>query len=53
VCTLLTNLHNSGILTGKVSQEFLDKMVAGLKSWVEQAGNNNLAWGYLVFKKPA
>jgi SAM-dependent methyltransferase len=52
VCTLLSNLHSSGILTGKVSQEFLEKMVNGLKTWVEQAGNKNLAWGYLVFRKP-
>jgi choline kinase/ubiquinone/menaquinone biosynthesis C-methylase UbiE len=51
VRAILSNIHSSGTLTGKVSAEFVDKMVSGLASWVEQAGNNNLAWGYVVFRK--
>ena len=36
-----------------VSDKFVDNMERGLMSWVEQAGNGNLAWGYLVFQKKA
>merc|ERR1719310_1134184 len=27
-------------------------MASGLQSWVDQGNNNNLAWGYMVFRKP-
>jgi len=44
--------QQKGEIAGKLSDGFVEKMAAGLQSWVDQAGNNNLAWGVLVFKKP-
>lgn len=52
VRAILSNIHESGTLKGKVSPVFVERMVNGLASWVEQAGNKNLAWGYVVFRKP-
>jgi len=49
---VLLSKHKGGDLAGKLSDEFVTKMASGLQSWVDQAGNNNLAWGYMVFKKP-
>jgi cyclopropane fatty-acyl-phospholipid synthase-like methyltransferase/choline kinase len=49
---ILFEIHASGQLTGKVSAPFVEKMCNGLASWVEQAGNDNLAWGYVVLRKP-
>jgi NDP-sugar pyrophosphorylase family protein/SAM-dependent methyltransferase len=44
--------HKKGELAGKLSDAFVERMSAGLQSWVDQAANKNLAWGYMVFKKP-
>merc|ERR1712117_951354 len=49
---VLLEKQASGELEGKVSGAYIEKMASGLQSWVDQAGNKNLAWGYMVFKKP-
>lgn len=51
VRNVLLAKHESKALEGKVSPGFVANMERGLSSWVEQAGNNNLAWGYQVFRK--
>eukprot|EP01051_Picozoa_sp_SAG22_P006395 SAG22_NODE_418_length_10750_cov_11.722280_2_plen_424_part_00 len=43
--------HERGTLRGKVSDAFVERMAAGLQSWVDQARAGNLSWGYLVFRK--
>jgi len=48
---VLLSKHASGALDGKVSAGFVEKMAMGLSSWVEQARNKNLNWGYMVFRK--
>ena len=45
-------MHSDSKFVGKVSDEYVTNMSNGLQSWVDQAGNKNLAWGYMVFKKP-
>lgn len=40
-------------LEKKSSREYLDKMRAGLKSWVGAADAGQLAWGIQHFRKPA
>ena len=45
-------MHSESKFVGKVSDEYVTNMSNGLQSWVDQAGNQNLAWGYMVFKKP-
>jgi sarcosine/dimethylglycine N-methyltransferase len=37
----------------KSSAEYLDKMLLGLKEWVDAADNGHLAWGIQRFRKPA
>eukprot|EP00929_Paragymnodinium_shiwhaense_P045653 TRINITY_DN2329_c0_g1_i4.p1 TRINITY_DN2329_c0_g1~~TRINITY_DN2329_c0_g1_i4.p1 ORF type:complete len:734 (+),score=189.06 TRINITY_DN2329_c0_g1_i4:1-2202(+) len=50
---VLTAKHTAGHLKGKVSEQFVQNMAEGLQTWVDQAKNGNLSWGYLVFQKPA
>lgn len=40
-------------LEQKSSPEYLDKMVVGLRNWVEAADQGHLAWGIQRFRKPA
>lgn len=40
-------------LEQKSSPEYLDKMVVGLRNWVQAADNGYLAWGIQRFRKPA
>ncbi len=40
-------------LEGKSSPEYLDKMIVGLRNWVEAADAGHLAWGIQRFRKPA
>jgi cyclopropane fatty-acyl-phospholipid synthase-like methyltransferase len=35
-----------------ISEEYVTNMVTGLQAWVDAAGLGNLAWGYLVYRKP-
>ncbi len=39
-------------LTGKVSEEYIDRMLTGLGNWVTAGEKGCLAWGFLHFKKP-
>jgi sarcosine/dimethylglycine N-methyltransferase len=39
-------------LTGKVSDEYMDRMIQGLGYWVDAGDNNYLSWGILHFYKP-
>jgi len=36
----------------KASKEYVDRMLAGLKNWVDAADKGYLAWGILHFRKP-
>lgn len=38
-------------LTGRISPEYLERMQAGLKHWIEGGRNGNLAWGVFLFEK--
>ncbi len=40
-------------LEQKSSAQYLDKMVVGLRNWVNAADNGHLAWGIQRFRKPA
>ncbi len=36
-----------------ISNEYIDRMIAGLDHWIEAGNNGYLAWGILHFKKPS
>ncbi|MCK5749103.1 MAG: methyltransferase domain-containing protein [Oricola sp.] len=38
-------------LEGKISSDYIDRMLAGLKHWVDGADSGYLAWGVLHFEK--
>lgn len=40
-----------GELQGKISPDYIDKMLEGLKHWVDGADSGYLAWGVLHFEK--
>jgi sarcosine/dimethylglycine N-methyltransferase len=40
-------------LVGKVSDAYIERMLAGLGHWVEAGGRGHLRWGILHFRKPA
>lgn len=40
-------------LAGKISEDYIDRMLAGLANWVKAGEKGCLAWGFLHFKKPA
>gem|GEM_PF-3472001 len=40
-------------LAGKVSEEYMDRMIQGLGHWIDAGNNGYLAWGILHFCKPA
>ena len=39
-------------LAGKVSDDYMDRMILGLKHWIDAGDNGYLAWGVLHFRKP-
>lgn len=39
------------LLSGDISADYLDRMLVGLKNWVDAADNGWLAWGILHFRK--
>jgi sarcosine/dimethylglycine N-methyltransferase len=40
-------------LSGKVSDTYIDRMIAGLGHWIDAGDSGYLAWGILHFRKPA
>ena len=40
-------------LTGKVSDDYMARMIQGLGHWIEAGHNGYLAWGIMHFRKPA
>ena len=42
-----------GSLEGKVSDEYIERMIKGLGHWIEAGDKGYLAWGILHFRKPA
>jgi sarcosine/dimethylglycine N-methyltransferase len=44
---------NYDALRENASKAYLDKMMAGLQSWVDAADKGHLAWGIIRFRKPA
>jgi sarcosine/dimethylglycine N-methyltransferase len=45
--------HNRDSLAGKVSDAYIERMLAGLGHWVEAGEKGYLRWGILHFRKPA
>ncbi len=39
-------------LAGKVSDDYMDRMILGLKHWIDAGDNGYLSWGILHFRKP-
>lgn len=39
-------------LKGKISEDYMDRMIAGLKHWVDGADTNRLSWAIMHFRKP-
>lgn len=39
-------------LAGRVSDEYIERMKAGLKHWIEGGKAKHLAWGVFLFQKP-
>jgi sarcosine/dimethylglycine N-methyltransferase len=46
-------VHARGSLAGKVSDAYVDRMIAGLGHWVDAGTSGYLRWGILHFKKAA
>ena len=40
-------------LAGKVSEDYMDRMIQGLGHWIDAGNHGYLAWGILHFRKPA
>lgn len=40
-------------LAGKVSEEYIERMLQGLGAWVDAGRNGYLSWGLMHFRKPA
>jgi sarcosine/dimethylglycine N-methyltransferase len=40
------------VLAGKVSDDYMDRMILGLKHWIDAGDNGYLSWGILHFRKP-
>jgi sarcosine/dimethylglycine N-methyltransferase len=40
-------------LEGKVSSEYIDRMIQGLGHWVDAGDSGYLSWGVMLFQKPA
>ncbi len=43
---------NRDSLKGKVSDEYIERMLTGLAHWVDAGNHGYLSWGILYFKKP-
>jgi sarcosine/dimethylglycine N-methyltransferase len=39
-------------LKGHVSEDYVERMLAGLQHWVDAGRAHKLAWGILHFRKP-
>jgi len=39
------------VSSGKVSEQYINNMTAGLQAWIAAASGGHLRWGYLHFKK--
>ncbi|KAA5539072.1 methyltransferase domain-containing protein [Roseiconus nitratireducens] len=50
---LETTEQRSADLTGKISADYLERMKAGLKHWIDGGTRGHLAWGVFQFEKPA
>jgi len=46
-----TERHYDALKANNVSDDYISKMKQGLKHWVENGRNKNLAWGILHFRK--
>jgi sarcosine/dimethylglycine N-methyltransferase len=44
--------QNRDALEGKVSDAYIDRMLAGLGHWTDAGGKGYLSWGILHFRKP-
>ena len=40
-------------LATRADKGYLDKMIVGLENWVKAADAGHLAWGIMLFRKPA
>lgn len=40
-------------LAGKISDQYMDRMIQGLGHWIDAGDNGYLSWGILHFRKPA
>jgi sarcosine/dimethylglycine N-methyltransferase len=40
-------------LAGHVSEGYIDRMLAGLRAWVQAGKQGQLVWGIVQFKKAA
>ena len=49
---LETTEARAGELAGEVSDEYIERMKAGLKHWVDGGQKRHLAWGMFLFSKP-
>ena len=38
-------------LTGRISEDYVDRMLLGLKNWVDAGSQGHIAWGILHFGK--
>lgn len=38
-------------LTGRISEDYVDRMLLGLKNWVDAGSQGHIAWGILHFRK--
>jgi len=45
-------LARRGELAGRISADYIERMVEGLEHWVRAGGEGLLAWGILHFRKP-
>lgn len=39
-------------LAGKISDQYMDRMIQGLGHWIDAGGKGYLSWGILHFRKP-
>ena len=44
-------LDNRALLKGKVSEEYIERMLKGLQNWVDAGSKGYLSWGILHFQK--
>ncbi|MDT8387779.1 MAG: methyltransferase domain-containing protein [Thiogranum sp.] len=46
-------LRHEGALTGKVSSDYIQRMLKGLQHWIDAGKSGYLAWGVMHFRKPS